>query len=272
MALSPSFPQNEVDRVRTERLTALLQDRDDPTRTAYKIMWRDLYSPSHPYGHMVIGKEAAVKAASREDLRKLYETYFRPDNAALILAGDLSEAEARRLAIAAFGGWRKGTGPVPAQDAPIAGATEKLLIADKPGTPQTTVLVAQVGVARSDPDHEKLTVMNQVLGGLFSSRLNMNLREQHGYTYGAYASLPENRLPGPYVLGADVRTDATAASVKEMMKEVSGMLSAPVTSDELRLAKESARRTTTRSCRRASARSRRSRSRRSRRSTCAPVT
>src|SRR5262245_8163529 len=243
VALTPSFPEKEVERVRTERLTSLLQDRDDPTRTAYKVMWRDLYGTGHPYGHMVIGKEAAVKKASRADIEKLYETYFRPDNAALILAGDLSEAEARRLAMAAFGSWRKGSGPVPVQDAPVAGAPERVLIADKPGTPQTTLVVAQVGVTRSDPDYEKLNVMNQVLGGLFSSRLNMNLREKHGYTYGAFSGLPENRLPGPYTLGADVRTDATGPAVKEMMAEANGMISRPVTSDELRLAKESVSRT-----------------------------
>jgi zinc protease len=243
VALSPSFPENEVERVRTERLTALLQDRDDPTRTAYKVMWSDTYGTDHPYGHMVIGKEGALRKTSRADLEKLYSTYFRPDNAALILTGDLKESEARRLAIAAFGGWRKGAGPVPAATAAVSPAPERVLIADKPGTPQTTLLVAQLGVQRSDPDHEKLTVMNQVLGGLFSSRLNLNLREKNGYTYGAYSSLPENRLPGPYIMGADVRTDVTGASVKEMMNEVSGMLSAPVTSDELRLAKESVSRT-----------------------------
>jgi zinc protease len=243
VALSPSFPENEVDRVRTERLTSLLQDRDDPSRTAFKIMWGDLYGAQHPYGHMVIGKEPTLRKATRDDIRKLYETYFRPDNAALILTGDLKESEARRLAIAAFGGWRKGTGPVPAQTAEVAPAPERVLIADKPGTPQTTLLVAQLGVQRSDPDHEKLTVMNQVLGGLFSSRLNLNLREKNGYTYGAYSSLPENRLPGPYFMGADVRTDVTGAAVREALKEVSGMLAAPVTADELRLAKESVART-----------------------------
>ena len=243
VALSPSFPGNEVERVRTERLTSLLQDRDDPTRTAFKMMWTDIYGTQHPYGHMVIGKEATLRNATRDDIQKLYKTYFRPDNAALILSGDLKEAEARRLAIAAFGGWRKAAGPVPGAVAAIVPAPERVLIADKPGTPQTTLLVAQLGVQRSDPDHEKLTVMNQVLGGLFSSRLNLNLREAHGYTYGAYSSLPENRLPGPYIMGADVRTDVTGASVKEMMSEVSGMISSPVTPDELRLAKESVART-----------------------------
>ncbi len=243
VALAPSFPESEVERVRTERLTSLLQDRDDPNRTAYKIMWRDLYGPGHPYGHMVIGKEAELKRMSRADIQKLYATAFRPDNAALVLAGDLSEAEARRLASDAFGAWRSSSGGAPAPVPPITPAPERVLIADKPGTPQAILLVTQVGVQRSDPDYEKLDVMNQILGGLFSSRVNMNLRERHGYTYGAFSALPENRLPGPYMIGAGVRIDVTGASVKEMLEEVDGMLGAPVTGDELRLAKESIART-----------------------------
>jgi zinc protease len=243
VARSPSFPENEVERVRTERLTSLLQDRDDPNRTAYKIMWRDLYGQEHPYGHMVIGKEDALKKATRADIQKLYASVFRPDNAALVLAGDLSESEARRLANDAFGGWKAASGAGPVVATSMTPASERVLIADKPNTPQTTLLVVQVGVQRSDPDFEKLNVMNQVLGGLFSSRVNMNLRERHGYTYGAFSSIPENRLPGPYTIGAGVRTDATGASVKEIMHEVDGMLAAPVTSDELRLAKESIART-----------------------------
>ena len=122
-------------------------------------------------------------------------------------------------------------------------APERVLIADKPGTPQTTLLVTQVWVQRSDPDYEKLEVMDQILGGMFSSRVNMNLREQHGYTYGAFSTVPENRQPGPYTIGAGVRTDVTGPSVKEILKEVDGMLGAPVTADELQRAKESISRT-----------------------------
>lgn len=242
-ALASSFPDQEVERVRTERLTSLLQDRDDPNRAAYKVMWRDLYGPSHPYGHMVIGTEPTLKQVGRADIQKYYESVFRPDNAALILAGDLTENEARALATRSFGGWKAASGSALAKSPPRSPAPERILIADKPGTPQTTLLVAQVGVQRSDPDYEKLDVMNQILGGLFSSRVNMNLREQHGYTYGAFSGLPENREPGPYTIGAGVRTDVTGASVREIMKEVDGMLSAPVTADELKRAKESIART-----------------------------
>ncbi|MEK7331512.1 MAG: pitrilysin family protein, partial [Candidatus Eisenbacteria bacterium] len=243
LALAPSFPDQEVERVRTERLTSLLQDRDDPNRAAYKVMWRDLYGPEHPYGHMVIGTEPTLKRVGRADLQKFYQSVFRPDNAALILAGDLTESEARKLATESFGQWKAASGATAAPSPPTAPAAERVLIADKPGTPQTTLLVAQVGVKRSDPDFEQLNVMNQVLGGLFSSRVNMNLREAHGYTYGAFSNQQENRDPAPYTIGAGVRTDVTRASVKEIMKEVDGMLSAPITADELRLAKESIART-----------------------------
>jgi zinc protease len=243
VALGPSFPEQEVERVRTERLTSLLQDRDDPNRAAYKVMWRDLYGPEHPYGHMVIGTEPTLKRVGRADIEKFYQSVVRPDNAALVLAGDLTESEARKLATESFGGWKAASGAAAPASPPTSPAPERVLIADKPGTPQTTLLVAQVGVKRSDPDFEKLDVMNQVLGGLFSSRVNMNLREAHGYTYGAFSAQQETREPGPYTIGAGVRTDVTGASVKEIMKEVDGMLSAPITPDELKLAKESIART-----------------------------
>ncbi len=242
-ALASSFPEKEVERVRTERLTALLQDRDSPDRASYKIMWRDLYGPSHPYGHMVIGSEPTLRKVGRADIQKFYESVFRPDNAALVLAGDLTESEARELATKSFGGWKAASGSALPTPPPMSPAPERVLIADKPGTPQTTLLVAQVIVQRSDPDFEKLEVMDRILGGLFSSRINMNLREQHGYTYGSFSTLPENRQPAPYTISAPVRTDVTGASVKEILKEVDGMLSAPVTADELKRAKESIGRT-----------------------------
>ncbi len=239
MAINPAFPEKEVERVRAQRLASLMQDRDDPNRAAFKIMWRDLYGPANPYGHMVIGTTAAVARITRAELEQHFHSVFRPDNAALVLAGDLTEAEARSLAASAFGGWKAGAGAPPVAAAALAPAPERVLIADKPGVPQTTLLVAGVSVARSDPDFEKLEVMNQVLGGAFSSRINMNLREAHGYTYGAFSGMPENTQPGPFTISGGIRTDATAAAVKEVLKEVDGIAAAPVTADELKFARES---------------------------------
>jgi zinc protease len=114
-----------------------------------------------------------------------------------------------------------------------------VVIVDKAGAPQTAVGVVQFGVPRSDPDYEKINVMNQVLGGLFASRVNMNLREKHGYTYGAFSFQQDNRGAGPFVVGAQVRSDVTGPAIAEMFKEVKGMQDAPITEKELNLAKES---------------------------------
>ena len=240
VALDPSFPENEVDRVRNDRLTSLLQDRDSPFRIASTVMWTDLYGADDPYGHMAIGTEPGLKETTRNDLTALYQAAFSPKNAALVLAGDLTESEARKLASDAFGKWTADGRPaMPTPSAGSAPAPEKVLVVDKPGMPQTTLIVAQVGVARSNPDFERLNVMNQVLGGLFSSRVNMNLREDHGYSYGAFSAVFENTKEGPIQVGTQVHTPVTGASIGEIVKEVKGMLEKEVTEEELRLAKES---------------------------------
>jgi zinc protease len=238
VTLNPTFPESEIERVRNDRITSILQQRDSPFQTGNRVLLPALYGPEHPYGHMAIGTEYSLKNATRDELVDYYRKGFTPENTALVLAGDITEAEARKLAKEAFGSW-KGTGkPAPSIGAPRPGP-ERVLIVDKPSSPQTMLLVAQLGVMRSDPDFEKLNTMNQILGGLFSSRVNLNLREKHGYSYGAFSAVVERRDVGPILVGASVRTDATGASVQEMMNELNGMLSAEVTADELELAKES---------------------------------
>ncbi len=155
-----------------------------------------------------------------------------------MLAGDLTESEARSLATEAFGKW-SGTGGESPQPPPGSPTAERVLIVDKPSSPQTMLLLAQPGVMRSDPDFERLNVMNQVLGGLFSSRINLNLREKHGYTYGAGSLVWETRGVGPITISASVRADVTGPSIQEVLTEVEGMAERGVTEEELELAKES---------------------------------
>ena len=238
VVLDPSFPATDVERVRNDRLTSILQQKDSPFQTAFRVLFSTMYGENHPYGHVALGNDDAVKAISRDELVNFWRTSYSPQNAALVLAGDITVAEAKELAEKSFGKWR-GTGtevPRPPAGKSIA---ERVIIVDKSGAPQTAVAVAQIGMARNDPNYEKMNVMNQILGGLFASRVNMNLREKHGYTYGAFSFQQDNRGAGPFVVGAAVRTDVTGPAIEEMLKEVKGMQQSPVTADELDLAKES---------------------------------
>ena len=238
VVLNPAFPAKEVDRVRNDRLTTLIQQRDQPFGTAIRVMNACLYGPTHPYGHTVLGTQEALKSATRDDLVRFYKDSYGPQNAALILVGDLSESEAKKLATDAFGAW-KGSGTPPTVPASGATPASRVVIVDKPGSPQTVVFAGQFGVKRSDPDYEKLDVMNTVLGGLFSSRINLNLREDKGYAYGAFSFIAQNRGVGALMAGAPVRADVTGPSVEEVLKEVTKMKDSGVTGDELNLAKES---------------------------------
>ena len=237
VTLHPAFPAAEVERQRADRLGQLIDQRDRPTQIASVVMAAALYGPRHPYGYAEIGTEASLKAVTRADMTRFWSDHFVPNNAALVVAGDISMAELRVLATKAFGAWPRGNPPRPALGAPDT-TTARVVIADKPGSPQTEVRVASIGAARSSPDFRALQVMNEALGGLFSSRINMNLREQHGYTYGAYSTFVFRRTPGPFAIGAGVRTDVTAPAVGEIFKEVAGIREKPLSADELKKAKD----------------------------------
>jgi zinc protease len=234
---APAFPANEIERVRNERLTALMQQRDAPFPTAIRVMNACLFGPSHPYGHTALGTEEALKKISRADMESFYKASYGPKNAALILVGNLTEAEAKKLAQDSFGSWKGNAtaAPVPAEGAMANG---RVVIVDKAGSNATALLLGQFGVTRANPDYEKLDVMNTVLGGLFSSRINLNLREDKGYSYGAFSFVGQNRGVGPLMAGAQVRGDVTGPSVEELLKEVTKMRDAGVTGEELTLAKE----------------------------------
>jgi zinc protease len=235
---APAFPESELERVRNERITALMQQRDAPFPTAIRVMNACLFGPGHPYGHVTLGTEEALKKISLNDIESFYKASYSPKNAALILVGNLNEAEAKKLAEAAFGKWK---GSAETMVTPPTGVTTdaRVVIVDQAGSNSTALLLGQFGVARSDPDYEKLDVMNTVLGGLFTSRINLNLREDKGYSYGAFSFVAQNRGVGAFMAGAQVRGDVTGPSVEELMKEVSTMRDTGVTAEELVLAKES---------------------------------
>jgi zinc protease len=240
VTLNPSFPSEELERQRAIRLGDLVQEKDNPIATALRLSSAVLFGPKHPYGFPEIGTEASLKAFQREDIVEFWKQHYRPDNAALVVAGNITGAEVKAIAEKAFGAWKAYRDEKPVRSVSAPETTKaNLVIVDKPAAPQTVLLAVTIGPARSTPDYPAVSVMNTILGGLFSSRLNLNLREQHGYSYGAGSFFFFNRMPGPFLAYALVRTDVTAASVTEMMKEIGKMSDTLPSAEEMTLAKDS---------------------------------
>jgi zinc protease len=235
---APTFPPAEIDRLRGESLVALQQQVDDPVAAASTVVSRELYGPRHPYGHTTAEVDAGLTATTREDLQRFHQLAFTPRTSALILSGDLTADQARALATEHFGSW-SGTGTDPPPPGPPSPASERVFVVDLPGAPQTTLALAQPGISVTDPDATAMRVMNAVLGGGFTSRINVNLRERHGYTYGASSSLDLGRDVGLLTLQTNVSTESTAASIRELLNEVAAMRDAPVGAEELARAKDS---------------------------------
>ena len=236
VVLRPAFAAAELDRVRTSRVTQLTQQRDNPTALAQRVFNQALYG-QHPYGYTELGTLAALQSLTRDDVLRFWKAGYQPGNAALVVAGDITEPQLRALVQKHLGDWQGQAEPA----APLTVAQQestKLLLVDKPGAPQSALRLGQVGVARSSPDYVPLEVMNNTLGGLFSSRINLNLREKNGYTYGAGSGFAFRRGSGPFVVSTSVRTDVTAPAVREIYNELRAMRAAPVTQDELSLAKD----------------------------------
>ncbi len=235
VVLHPAFDPAEIERVRINRQTSLLQQNDNPTVIAVRVFNRAVYGERNPYGYLELGTAASLKSIGREDLQSFWQGYA-PENSALIVAGDISAEELKKLATDKFGAWQ-GSAPAVAPS-PIPPAARRFIVVDVPGAPQTALRIGAPGVARSNPDYVPIEVMNTALGGQFSSRINMNLREQHGYTYGARSGFDYRRGPGPFAVRSSVRTDATAPAVREVFNELQKIRAAPIADSELKASKD----------------------------------
>ncbi len=236
VTLRPDFPSEELERKRRERLTTLVQWRDEPRNIASVLFDHTLYGAAHPYGRPSIGNEASLRSFKVEDLKTLHGTYFRPNNAFFVVVGDVSMGEIKPMLEELFGGWPRAL--IPESDWPKAQQVEQreVYLVDKPGAAQTEIRIGRIGVPRLTDDYYALVVMNTILGGSFASRLNQNLREEHGYTYGARSFFDFQQLPGPFQAGAAVQTAVTDSALVEFMKELRGILE-PVSPEELTRAK-----------------------------------
>jgi zinc protease len=238
VALHPAFQSEEVERIRAQRLTSILQEGDQPTAAALRVGYKTLFG-DYPYGYRDIGTTASVKALTRDELAGFWAAHYAPGNAALAIAGDITEGDAKKLGEQYFGSWTNSSGQasvaLPAMPEP---PTRKIVIVDKPGAPQTALIAFGEGIPRSTPDYAAVDVMNSVLGGLFSSRINMNLREKNGYTYGAFSQFGFYKDGGVFYSGAQVRTDVTAPAAKELFLELNRIRTDPPTAAELKLAED----------------------------------
>jgi zinc protease len=238
VALRPTFPKDELERLRQQRLTNLIQARDDAATIASLAFSRVVYGPSHRFGTATMGTADTIRSFAIEDLRTFYASAFRPDNATLLIVGDVTPDKVLPLAETNFGGWKAaGARPVrPPLQAVAARSRREIYLVDKPGAPQSQIRIGSIGVPRSTPDYFPIQVANTILGDSFSSRLNMNLREEHGYTYGASSIFDMRIQPGPFYAAAGVQTDKTSESLTEFFKELNG-IQQPVPADELSRAK-----------------------------------
>ena len=241
VALRPAFSSAEVKRQRDLRLANLVQQRDNPGAVASLHYGALVFPENHPYHRPLGGDSASTKALDSAAVRAFYRRSFRPDRATVVVTGDITLPEAREEIGRRFGPWRADTPTEPSGGSPTVLPTSRpttIFLVDKPDAAQSVIRMGHRGAARSSPDYYALQVMNTLLGGSFSSRLNYNLRETRGYTYGARSSFEFQPLPGPFTASADVRTDVTDSSLVEFMKELRRIRDSAVDPVELERTKQ----------------------------------
>lgn len=229
----PTFPDAEVERIRGEHLAGILQRRAEPRGLANEMAARWIFSGDTPFARPLGGTTISLGGLTRQDVKEFHASRYTPFGSHVVAAGDLDGDRAQELAERAFGAW---IGPAP-QAARITvqprSHQRRLVIVDRPGSVQSEIRVGQVGLARATPDFFPVLVMNAILGGAFTSRLNLNLRERQGFTYGVSSAFAMRRNPGPFVISTAVQTEVTAAALTEILREVDGLRTGPVRDEEV---------------------------------------
>jgi zinc protease len=233
---APEFPEREVTRLKDERLAELLQLRAEPGSLADEQFARAVYAPTARYATPAAGSATSVRALTREVVREFYARRYRSSTTTLVLAGDVTVEGAQALAEQLFGDWLGGDVPATERSIDAAPGEKLVRVVAKSDAPQSEVRVGHVGLPRRHPDFFAATVLNAVLGGLFSSRINLNLREAHGYTYGAFSAFEWRRASGPFTIHTAVKSEVTGAAVREILKEIDGVRTSPISDSELSLA------------------------------------
>jgi predicted Zn-dependent peptidase len=241
MIIRPRLEQREFDRIRDLRLNRLVQLRDMPPALADRVFVQLLYK-GHPYGHLPIGSEGSLRVMTLREVMAFHRRAYDPARATAIVVGDAPSEELAALVERAFGGWTVAAHeggaaiPDPAAVPPPPATADRIAMVHRPAAAQSELRIGHVGVPRSTPDYHALLVLNMVLGGQFVSRLNMNLREEKGYTYGARTSFDFRRGSGPFLFQASVQSEVTADAVREALSELRAIRGdRPVTAHELEI-------------------------------------
>jgi zinc protease len=240
VVLRPRFNAADVQRQRDLRLAALLQQKDQPRAVATLAFNQLLFPEGHPYHESLGGDSAATAALDSATVRAFYAGAYRPARATFTIVGDIAEAEARAHIERRFGAWPVAGAertPGPVLVAPVRPTGRRVVLIDKPGAAQSVIMIGTPGLERTTPDYATIQVMNTILGGSFSSRLNSNLRETKGYTYGANSGFQWRPLPGAFIASADVRTNVTDSSLVEFFHEMRLLRDSLVSDTELGRAK-----------------------------------
>lgn len=233
---TPAFQQREVDRLKGERLAELLQLRAEPRGLADELFARFLYDDASRYARPDGGDEETVRSLGRDDVARFYDERYSPGGITVIAAGDVSMETVENLARDVLGDWQ-GAAPRPAESSDRPARRQRgVHIVAKPDAPQSELRIGEVGLPRRTPDYFSAVIMNAVLGGLFSSRINLNLREVHGYTYGAHSYFDWRRQSGPWVVATAVESDVTHAAATEVLKEIDRIRAELIGQEELSLA------------------------------------
>jgi zinc protease len=236
VAMNPAFPEHELERIRANTLTDLRRVSDNPATISARATRGVMFGPGSPYGHPQSGSEDSVSAVTRSDLQAYFDAHFDPGAATFIIVGDLSLDEAIEAANDTFGGWRASSADTErarAVVAPPEPSSTTIYLADKPGAAQSVVRTGHLTISRNHPDYLAFNLFNYIFGGQFSARLNMNLRQDKGYSYGYMSTVDWNLAPSMLVAGGGVQTAVTKETVIETLKEFEEIVGErPVTEDE----------------------------------------
>lgn len=231
-----TYPAEEIERVRLQRLAGLRQAKADSGFLA-DLVFTKLVFPNHPYGGQALGSTHSVERMQRDEIVQFANRYFGPENAFLVAAGDVKpEAFMHRLE-EHLGSWRGAPRSADFLIEPSVVAGRHVGLIDKEGAVQSAIRIGNVGIPRNTPDFIPLTALNTLLGGYFNSRINLNLREVHGYTYGARSFFDTRTLPGPFAILTEVRTEVTVRAAEEIVSELTRITADVVTEEELRMVK-----------------------------------